>query len=301
MLDVRRMRVLRAVVTSGSVTAAATNLGYTPSAISQQITALEREAGLPLLEKSGRGVRPTAAGRLLADHAGVITAQLAEAERSLADLREGRTGRLGVSFFATAGAALVPPAVAAFRREHPTVRLDLTLKDPDSPLAEVIAGRSDLAVVVVFDDEPAVPGIALTHLFDDPYRLVLPKGHRLAAKRVIDLADLGSEPLVDSMATSGPCRKAVLEACASAGFSPCFVVESDDFPTAQGFAAAGLGLTLVPKLGLGAVHPGVLVRKVRNPEPVRRIYAAVRTADAGRPVLRALLGALQTAARTAAR
>ncbi|MBP2476247.1 DNA-binding transcriptional LysR family regulator [Crossiella equi] len=296
MLDVRRMTVLRAVVTSGSVTAAATNLGYTPSAISQQITALERETGLALLEKSGRGVRPTQAGQLLSDHAGVITAKLAEAERALDDLREGRTGRLGVSFFATAGAALVPPAVAAFREEHPTVRLDLTLRDPESPLDEVVAGRADLAVVVLFDGE-LPPGIVGTHLVDDPYRLVLPKGHPLASKRVVDLGDLAHHPLVDSMSTAGPCRQAVLEACAQAGFSPGYVVSSNDFPTAMGFVAAGLGLTLVPKLGLEAVPPGVVVRRVRNPEPVRRIHAATREANAGHPMLQALLRSLQQAAR----
>jgi DNA-binding transcriptional LysR family regulator len=102
MLDVRRMQVLRAVVTSGSVSAAATNLGYTPSAISQQIAALEKEAGVALLERSGRGVRPTAAGVLLTEHAGLIGTRLAEAETALADLRAGVTGRVAVRYFSSA-------------------------------------------------------------------------------------------------------------------------------------------------------------------------------------------------------
>ena len=116
MLDVRRMQVLRAVVSSGSVTAAAARLGYTPSAISQQVAALEREAGTALLERVGRGVRPTAAGLLLTEYADAISRQVSEAETALADLRDGQTGRLSVRYFATAGSALVAPAVARLRR-----------------------------------------------------------------------------------------------------------------------------------------------------------------------------------------
>ena len=106
MLDVRRMQVLRAVVTSGSVTAAAAHLGYTPSAVSQQVAALEKEAGIALLERVGRGVRPTAAGRLLTGHAAIIGQHVAEAETALADLRAGRTGRLAVRYFASVGPTL---------------------------------------------------------------------------------------------------------------------------------------------------------------------------------------------------
>lgn len=130
MLDVRRMQVLRAVITSGSITAAARNLGYTPSAISQQLSALEREAGTELLERVGRGVRPTPAGSLLSEHAETLSTELARAEAALTELKEGRIGRITIRYFATAGASLVPPAIAAVRREHPGVRLDLKLVEP---------------------------------------------------------------------------------------------------------------------------------------------------------------------------
>src|SRR5437660_8671172 len=148
MLDVRRLRVLRSVVNSGSISAAAVNLGYTPSAISQQIAALEKEAGTALLEKVGRGVRPTAAGRLLADHAADIMRRLTEAENALTDLREGRTGRLRVQYFATAGAALVPPAVAKFRAGHPGVRLELRLFEPAYAADNAAAGEADIQLIV---------------------------------------------------------------------------------------------------------------------------------------------------------
>jgi DNA-binding transcriptional LysR family regulator len=295
MLDVRRMQVLRAVVTSGSVTAAATNLGYTPSAISQQVAALERQAGLPLLERVGRGVRPTAAGRLLTEHAAIIGKHVAEAETALADLRAGRTGRLAIRYFATAGAALVPPALARVRAEHPGVQVDLKLIDPQDPLPEVEQGHADLAIVV--SPRQVRDGIRTVHLLDDPYHAVLPKGHPLAAKRVLDLTDLAEEPWVNNELSAGPCLEKMLEACAAAGFSPNFVVESDDYATAQGFVAAGLGVTLIPRMGLGNRHPGVVVRRVRNPEPIRAIFAAVRETSLAQPALADLVAALRDAAK----
>ncbi|WP_035793642.1 LysR family transcriptional regulator [Kitasatospora mediocidica] len=295
MLDVRRMQLLRAVVTSGSVTAAARNLGYTPSAVSQQMAALEKEAGIALLERNGRGVRPTDAGTLLTEYAAVIGRHLAEAETALADLRSGRTGRLAVHYFATAGATLVAPALAELRREHPGVQVELKLADADDPLPEVRRGRADLALVVRTRDRLPVDGIRFVHLLDDGYRAVLPQGHRLAAKRVIDLSELADEPWVGSE-RSGPCLDAIVDACAAAGFSPDFAVEGEDYATAQGFVAAGLGVSLVPGLGLGSRHPGVAVRRLRNPEPVRAIYAAVRSSAAAQPALDSLLAALRTAA-----
>lgn len=296
MLDVRRMQVLRAVVTSGSVTAAATNLGYTPSAISQQVAALEKQAGVTLLERVGRGVQPTAAGRLLTEYAAVISKHVAEAETALADLRAGRTGRLVIRYFATAGAALVPPALAQFRKEHPGVQVDLKLFDPGDPLPEVEQGRADIAIVVN-KRERLREGIRLIHLVDDPYCAVLPKGHPLTAKRVLDLADVADEPWVGNEYPPGPCLEVLLNACAAAGFSPNFVVESEDYTTAQGFVAAGLGVSLIPRMGLGSRNPAVVVRRVRNPEPVREIYAAVRETSMSQPALRGLLEALRDAAK----
>ncbi|TMR96598.1 LysR family transcriptional regulator [Nonomuraea basaltis] len=294
MLDVRRMQILREVVTSGSVSAAAANLGYTPSAVSQQVAALEKETGMVLLERAGRGVRPTAAGRLLAEHATVIGRQVAEAETALADLRAGRTGRLVVHYFATAGATLMAPTLARFHREYPDVRVDLRVTDPADPLPEVTQGRADLAIVVT-PRGSLHRGVHLVHLLDDPYRAVLPKGHPLATKRVIELSDLADESWVGSE-SPGPCLDVLLGGCAAAGFVPGFVVESDDYMTAQGFVAAGLGISLIPEMGLASRHPGVVVRKVREPEPVRTIQAAVRHASLDQRPLAGILTALQDAA-----
>ncbi|PRX44031.1 DNA-binding transcriptional LysR family regulator [Prauserella shujinwangii] len=293
MLDVRRMQVLRAVVTSGSISAAARNLGYTPSAISQQLSALEREAGLVLLERVGRGVRPTAAGMLLSEHAEAVSTQLAKAEAALSDLREGRTGRLAVRYFATAGAALVPPAVATLRREYPGIQVDLKLVEPDDPLPEVESGEADVAIVVFPRSRPPARGVELVHLLDDPYRAVLPKGHPLARKRVLDLAELAEETFVGNEWPPGPCRDVMLNACGAAGFAPNFVVEAEDYQTAQGFVAAGLGVSLLPELALGSPHPGVVVRRVRRPEPVRVIHAAIAARARELPAVRSLLAAMR--------
>ncbi|WP_026360368.1 LysR family transcriptional regulator [Amycolatopsis nigrescens] len=293
MLDVRRMQVLRAVIISGSITAAARNLGYTPSAISQQLSTLEREAGTALLERVGRGVRPTPAGTLLSEHAETVSEQLAKAEAALNELKDGRGGRLAIRYFATAGARLVPPAVAALRREFPRVRLDLKLIEPGDPLPEVECGRADVAIVVLPRREPLAKNVSLVHLVDDPYRLVLPKGHPLEAKRVVDLAELAEEPWVGNEWPPGPCRDIMLDACAAAGFTPNFVVESEDYQTAQGFVAAGLGVALIPALGLGSPPPGVQIRRLRRPEPLRAIHAAVAAHARDQPAVRHLLAAMR--------
>lgn len=290
------MQVLLAVVASGSITAAARNLGYTPSAVSQQLATLEREARMPLLDRVGRGVRPTAAGELLAQHAEALGTQLARAEAELAELRVGRTGRLAIRYFATAGVALVPPAVAELRRDHPGVEVDLKLIQPEDPLVEVESGDADIALVVARQSRPPARGVSLVHLLDDPYRLVLPSHHPLAARDVVDLADLADEPWVGNEWPPGPCLDVMLDACAAAGFAPNFFCEAEDYQTAQGFVAAGLGVSLVPQLALTTPHPGVVIRPVRRPEPSRSIHAAVRDVALGRPAVGQLLRSLQSTA-----
>ena len=293
MLDVRRLQLLQSVVSSGSVTAAAAHLGYTPSAVSQQIAALERQAGIPLLERHGRGVRPTAAGRLLTEHAAALGRQLSAAETALADLKAGRTGRVSLRYFPTAGATLVAPAVAALRRTHPTVQVALHLDEQSTVDNEPV----DIALVAgpLHEPAPAPDGTRLVHLLDDPYRAVLPAGHPLAARRSLDLTDLASEPWITNEWPAGPCLDTLLAACAAAGFTPDLAVHGDDHQTVQGFVAAGLGISLIPRLVLTTRHPGTVTRPVRRPEPARAIHAAVRDSSLALPPVRALLDALHAA------
>lgn len=299
MLDLRRLRVLRAVVRTGSVRAAAASLGYTPSAISQHVTTLERETGTVLLERAGRGVRPTAAARLLADVADDVLDRLLEAEAALSSLREGRTGRLHLTSFPSAGAALVPPAVVALRRSHPDVDLVLAVAEPDVALPELGAGDVDVAVVVEPFPAHACPTDDLhrTHLLDDAYSVLVPASHRLAGAAEVDLADLALDAWVDTASAPGHCQAAALDACRAAGFSPAYAVQADEYPSTQGFVAAGLGVALVPGLALGIVHDQVVVKRLRGAQPVRHVYAASRAARSDDALVRAAVEALCAAAR----
>ncbi|WP_406688685.1 LysR substrate-binding domain-containing protein [Saccharopolyspora sp. ID03-671] len=297
MLDVRRMQVLRAVVTSGSVSAAASNLGFTPSAISQQLSTLEKEAGTPLLEKVGRGLRPTPAGTLLAERAGRIAELLGETEAELADIRAGRTGLLRLRFFTTAAVGLIPQAVAKFRAEHPEVQLDLQLQEAGL-LDDVEAGEADLAVIVLGESVPERRGVRLVHLADDPYRVVLPGSHPQVDQGSVDMAKLAHDSWINSSVTDGGiCSRLLEDAYASAGFTPRVVVETDSTYSAQSFVAAGMGIALVPRLGLDVVHPGVEVRAVTNPEPTRRLHLAVREAVADLPAAGSLQHCLREVAQ----
>ncbi|NUR92695.1 MAG: LysR family transcriptional regulator [Nonomuraea sp.] len=284
MLDVHRLIVLRSVVETGSIQAAAAHLGYTPSAISQHLAALQRETGTALMERIGRGIRPTAAGELLAEHAARIQGQLAEAETALAELRAGRTRRLVVRYFATAGAVLIPPIMAEFGRRFPEVRVELRL-------GKGVGNDAVDAELVVLPGTGGVPaGFRAIHLLDDPYVAVLPPGHRLAGRPEVELAQLAGEPWIDNERPGVLCREVVVDACGAAGFSPHFAVEAHDYTSAVAFVAAGLGVTVMPRLALGAVSTGALACvPVTRPVPVRRIYVVVKEQSADHAALSAFL------------
>ncbi|MGN9810435.1 LysR family transcriptional regulator [Micromonospora sp. BQ11] len=296
MLDVHRLRVFRSVVASGSVQAAAANLGYTPSAVSQHLTALQRETGLTLLARAGRGLRPTAAGHALAAEADRVLARLGAAESLIADLRTGRTGALSIAYFASVGAAWMPLVVRRVTTELPGVRLDLELREhiPDSR-----EERADVQVVVAGTGFDPGSGFTAHHLLDDPYVAVLPDGHRLAGQEEVDLVDLADERWVDNDFARGWCRANLIEACTAAGFSPAFRVEAHDYPTALAFVAAGIGLTVLPALGAAHLPHGVTPVRVVRPTPVRSIQLVVHDAVEHTPAVRTAVAALREAAASA--
>src|SRR3954452_20755115 len=194
MLDVRRLRVLREVAAQGSFSAAADALSYTQSAVSQQIAALEREAGTRLVERSARGVRLTDAGQALVTHADAILARLADAEQELQAIAGLRGGRLRLSAFPTACATLMPLAIARFRECHPGVELTLQPAEPPDGLRLLRAGDADIALTIepVFETrrDDDVDRIAP---LDDPMYVMLPREHRLAGRARLRLADLADE------------------------------------------------------------------------------------------------------------
>lgn len=278
MLDTRRLQTLHAVVEAGSITGAAGRLSVTPSAVSQQIGALERETRTVLIEPAGRGIRPTAAGRLLADHAARLLQGLAGAEAALVALRAGETGLLRMASFATAGAELIPPALARVHRKLPDLEITLRVADRVEALQLLDDGLLDIAVIETHEALLSPDsGIEFLPLLTDPFRIVFPRGHRLATKRTLSLAEAAEEPWIDLRCEVGCCREATDSAFRRAGFDPRRVVEADEYWPAQGFVAAGLGFALIPELALGVRHPGIAVRRLkRADQPERRIVAAVR-------------------------
>jgi DNA-binding transcriptional LysR family regulator len=297
MLDVRRLEVLNAVVEAGSITRAATSLGYTPSALSQSLAALERDVKTALFEKFGRGIRPTQAGLLLAEHAQAVMAQLEQAEAALDALRSGRAGRLRVAAFASAGATLVPRALAHFKDRYRGVEIDLTMAETDEALASLRAGNIDLAVVGEHSEVGDRAGdLVYTHLLDDPYRVVLPRSHPAAKKRSVPLEDLSQEAWISTASARCNTLEPVTNACVRAGFTPRFALEADEFTTTVGFVAAGLGVAMVPMLALSSVPESVRVSRIRGPEPSRYVYSVTRSATSDDAIVDAMQEALGVSA-----
>lgn len=285
---------------TGSVKGAAAQLGYTPSAISQHISALERDTRTVLLEPAGRGVRPTQAGQLLASHAAALLDRASAAEAELAALNAGELGVLRLASFATAGAELLPPALATVRAALPRLEISLRVADRDEALAMLRQGTLDLAVIEAHSP-PAVTDGSLTYhpLLIDPFRIVVPRGHRLAKKRTIKLTDTAGEPWIDIRCEIGCCRAATSAAFRQAGFEPKRVVQADEYWPAQGFIAARLGLALIPALALGVLHDGVAVRRLDHAhQPARHVLAATRPAVTGTAPVQAMITALQAQADT---
>ncbi len=275
MLDVKRMKVLREVAARGSFSAAAEALSFTQSAISQQVAALEREVGTTLLERGPRGVRLTDAGRTLVSHADAILARLDSAEEELAELAGLRGGRLRLACFQSAGATLVPRAVAAFHERHPGVELSMVEAEPDTAQERLRSGDIDLALVYDFEPVPDTLGkdLDLTHLIDDCYDAVLRPDNRLAGRRRLKLADLAEESWIAATQSCG-CRQLTERACRDAGFEPRIAFEADETMAAQALVAAGVGVTIFPRLALNALHPGVVAKSLGRDAPRRRVWVA---------------------------
>jgi DNA-binding transcriptional LysR family regulator len=276
MLDVRRLRVLREVATRGSFSAAADALHFTQSAVSQQIAALEREAGTKLVERSARGVRLTEAGEVLVRHTDVILARLADAEAELEALSGLRGGRLRLAAFPSAASSIAPEAIARFRARHPDIELSMIPAEPDDAQAKLRAGEVDIALLIEtpWGECDVDTTLDRIHLLDDPMFVCLPRHHPRAGKAKLRLEDLRDESWLLGSTNSCPDASIFLRACERAGFEPTIAFDSDDYPAIQGFVAAGIGVALIPDLALTSVREDVVIRSLTPRAPVRRILAA---------------------------
>ena len=302
MLDVRRLRVLREVAQQGSFSAAGEALGYTQPAVSQQIAALERETGATLVERNARGVRLTDAGRTLVEHADGILARLAAAEEELEALAGLRGGRLRLASFPTAGATLLPLAIAEFSRRHPAVELSLVEAEPEEAIPQLKAGDLDLALIFEYADLSAAgqgidpDEVELVHLIDDPMHLALPPDHPLARRRTVKLEDLADEVWVQGDCT-GSCGQMHIAACQTAGFTPRVGFETNDYNVVQGLVATGVAVSLIAELALTNLRDDIVVRSLGRQAPIRHVWAATLAGAYRSPAVEAMLDLLQDAAR----
>jgi len=296
MLDVRRIKVLQEVVSRGSFSAAADALHLSQSAVSQQIATLEREVGVPLLERTSNGPNLTAAGQSLMEHGDAVLCRLEEAERELAQIAGLEGGRLRLASFSTASATLMTRALALFRQRFPKVELQFTEADPEDTFPGLKRGDFDLAVVF---DYPAFPldfsrDVEAELIYEETMRVALPPGHPLAAAKSVRISDLADEDWLCGALPSS-CRFQVINLCREAGFEPKIAFQSEDYGVIKGFVAGGLGVSILPELAGG--HPGIELRPVRGQKPVRRIWAVTRESDVRSPAAEQMLGILREVCR----
>jgi DNA-binding transcriptional LysR family regulator len=298
MLNVGRLRVLREVAARGSFSEAADALSYTQSAVSQAIAALEAELGVRVIERDRRAARPTPAGAALVDRADAILAQLDAAEEEVAAIAGARGGRLRMASFPTAGATLMPVAIATLSASHPDVELSLAEGEPEEIVPRLRAGEFDLVLLFEFRgvSERLGAGMRRFDLLEDPMRLALPSAHPLAARERIGLGELSGEAWVQT-STASPCARHVVRSCHAAGFEPNVAFESDDYQTVQGLVAAGVGVALIPELALTSVREDIAIRAVHPRAPVRRVLAATPRGAAMMPAVTTMLDILRSAAR----
>jgi molybdate transport repressor ModE-like protein len=292
MLDSRRLRVLLAVARGGSLAAAADQLGYTPSAVSQQVRALERELGTLVLERRGRGVMLTEPGAALVAHAQRIVDALGAAESEVQAIAGLRAGVLRFGWFSTAGAILVPRAIARFRSRHPKIELVLEEADPDESARRLRDGELDLAVVYEFRlDDPLPHDLRLTPLLEDRLHVALPPGHRLAGRTRVRLADLSLDTWIQGV-RHGSTVATLPAACREAGFDPHIAFQTDDPMAWQGLVAAGVGVAVIPQLSVLTARADIVVRALDAPSLVRKVSLALPPGRYRPPAAEAMARAL---------
>ncbi|RDI55482.1 LysR family transcriptional regulator [Nocardia mexicana] len=279
MLDITRLNLLRTVIATGSLRASASALGYTPSAASQQLAALQRQTGLQLVERAGRGIEPTAAGRALASESGRLFEELSRLEGVVGDLRAGRVGSLSIGYVASVSSTWLPPIVDALRTEFPDLRLELRM-------SEFADGQRDVEIVIEDPDAGPPPGVRVHRLATDPYVVAVRSDDPLAARPEVALIDLADSTWIDNEPSDGPCRRILLDACTQAGITPRFQVQTPDYRTALSMVATGIGITALPRLAAVDLPATVVARPLVDPTPIRFVSVAVRDSAAANPPTR---------------
>lgn len=296
MFDLHRLRLLRELADRGTIAATARACALTPSAVSQQLSILQREAGTPLFVRDGRTLVLTEAARVLVGHTERILAELEQARADVARLSADVTGVVRLAAFPTAAGSVVPPAIAACRARYPELRVVLEERETADGLGALRAGHLDLLLVYELNLLPRIEhaGVELTPLLTEDLVAAVPAGMHVPSGP-LRLADLGERSWI---APSGDAdlRQALDRACGLAGFAPRLDYTSDDYTVILALVRAGLGVSLIPRLAAEGLEPGVRLIPIAEPELTRSVSVAVRSGDAARPAVAVLLEALCEAA-----
>ena len=237
-------------------------------------------------------MRLTEAGRALVEHADVILARLADAEHELEAIAGLRGGRLRLCSFPSAGATIMPPAIARYRDRHPGVELSLDLAEPDDGVAKLKSGEVDIAMTITASGLCSYQGVDELHVLDDPMYVALPAGHPHARKRNLRLTELSAEAWMLGSTGTCPDTSIFLRSCAAAGFEPRVAFESNDYLAIQGFVAAGMGVSFIPDLALVSVRDDIVIRSLGARPPLRRIMATTLADSFCSPAKQAMLDIL---------
>ena len=284
-LDAHTLRIVRAIVEHGSITAAAAALGFSQPAISQHLRRAEARIGMPLVARSGRGVRLTEAGRVLAHHARTITTALDAAAGELAELSGLRAGRVRLAAFPTASSTIVPLVLRRIAAEHPGIGVSFLEAEPPEAVEAVRAQQADLAITFSYPGDLVDPhvesarGLVVVPLWHDEMMVALPADHPAAAGDVVDLAALGEDNWI---AGCPRCRGHLLQLAEASGFRPAIGYETDNFTAVLSMVSAGLGVALLPSLALAPSHvpSDVVIRPTANHHSRTIHLVASRGSDA---------------------
>ncbi|MEV6077035.1 LysR family transcriptional regulator [Streptomyces sp. NPDC052069] len=294
MIEARHLRVLRAVATTGSFSAAARELGCTQPAVSQQMKALESSAGTTLLIRTGREMRLTQAGEALVRHASGILAGLTAAEEEVAAIAGLRAGRVRLVSFPSGSSTLVPGALAALRAEHPGTRVSLVEAEPPRSVEMLRDGDCDIALAFRYGTSGGEwDDLVVRPLLTDRLIGLVPDGHRLAGVETVGIGELAEEPWI---AGCPRCRRQLVEVCEESGFTPRIDFATDDYPAVMGLVGAGLGVAVLPELAIESVRPKG-ARTITVEPAIEREIVALTLPDLARvPAVAATLDQLSLAA-----
>ncbi len=286
-MTLQHLRLLREVSRRGTIAAAADALGYTPSAVSQQLAGLEKSAGVAVLERVGRNVHLTDAGRELVRHAGDLLAGMEAAKTAVERINNEARGDLEISVYESVASTLLVPLLDRLAENYPDLHILTRETDPDEAIDAIAAGELDLAFTMDYPHAPAAPqrNVDREAVFEDRFYLIVPEDDPLGADGIVDLAAAADRPFVASPEAS--CGRCVVSACRAAGFEPNIVHRLDDYPTTLRLVAAGRGVALVPALGLIHTPDGLKALCLTTPVS-RQVQLAYRPTSAERPSILAV-------------